>query len=598
MVNAKERETDRATLVQIDGLVKKFPSEGRLALDRVQADIRSGEVTGLVGPDGAGKTTLIRILAGLLEPTEGEVRVLGYDPVTEAEEIHLRIGYMPQRFGLYEDLSVLQNLQLYADLRGVAEGACPKIFDQLLTFTDLKRFTDRKAGNLSGGMKQKLGLACALVSKPELLLLDEPSVGVDPISRRELWRMVQDLIRENIGVVWSTSYLDEAELCESVILLNDGKKLFAGPPKDLTQRVQSRTFVLAVKEGRRQILSKALQLEPVVDCVVQGENVRLVLRSESPKAFLEGLGLDGRSTLTPARSRFEDAFVDILGGIPKGESIVAKNMHTIVKNGDAVIKAEGLTKRFGTFAATDQITFSVRRGEIFGLLGPNGAGKSTTFKMLCGLLKPTEGQASVVGFDLQRAGSKARNRIGYMAQKFSLYGDLTVRNNLEFFSGIYGLERSRQREAVESMIAIFALQPYLDFPAGQLPLGFKQRLAMACSLMHEPEVLFLDEPTSGVDPITRREFWGHINGLVQKGVTVLVTTHFMEEAEYCDRIGLVYRGQLIAMGPPDDLKRKVRIQTLPNPTMEDAFIALIREFDDSPRDTLKGAKAEMKKSET
>jgi ABC-2 type transport system ATP-binding protein len=581
MVQAKERETDRGPLVKIHGLIKKFAPKGRPALDRVEANIWGGQVTGLVGPDGAGKTTLIRILAGLLEPTEGEVRVLGYDPVTEAEEIHLRIGYMPQRFGLYEDLSVLQNLQLYADLRGVGESDRPATFEHLLTFTDLKRFTDRKAGNLSGGMKQKLGLACALMSKPELLLLDEPSVGVDPISRRELWRMVQDLKRENIGVVWSTSYLDEAELCESVILLNEGKRLFAGRPEELTQRVQSRTFVLAVKEGRREILSKALQLEPVVDGVVQGENLRIVLRSESAEVLLTELGLNGNGTLKPARSRFEDAFVDILGGIPKGESLVAKNMRSIGKNSDAVIRAEGLTKRFGTFAATDHVTFSVRRGEIFGLLGPNGAGKSTTFKMLCGLLKPSEGQASVAGFDLQRAGSKARNRIGYMAQKFSLYGDLTVRHNLEFFSGIYGLERSRRRNVVENMIGIFSLRPYVDVPAGQLPLGFKQRLAMACSLMHEPDVLFLDEPTSGVDPITRREFWSHINGLVEKGVTVLVTTHFMEEAEYCDRIALVYRGRLIATGSPDDLKRAVRTQTLLDPTMEDAFIALIREFDNN-----------------
>src|ERR1700751_2165732 len=407
MGQAKEQETDRGTLVEIHGLVKKFAPKGRLALDRVEAVIRGGEVTGLVGPDGAGKTTLIRILAGLLEPTEGEVRVLGYDPLKEAEEIHLRIGYMPQRFGLYEDLSVLQNLQLYADLRGLAESACPEIFDHLLTFTDLKRFTDRKAGNLSGGMKQKLGLACAWVSKPERLLLDEPSVGVDPISRRELWRMVQDLIRENIGVVWSTSYLDEAELCESVILLNEGKTLFAGPPRDLTRRVQARTFILAVKEGRRQILSKALQLEPVVDGVVQGENIRIVLRSESPNIFLNDLRLGETDSLIPAHSRFEDAFVDILGGVPKGESIVAKNMRAIERNADHVIRAEALTKRFGTFVATDQVTFSVQRGEIFGLLGPNGAGKSTTFKMLCGLLRPSEGRASVAGFDLQRAMGKA-----------------------------------------------------------------------------------------------------------------------------------------------------------------------------------------------
>ncbi len=573
-------QTKGSPLVKIRGLTKRFTAKGRVALDQLEADILNGQVTGLVGPDGAGKTTLIRILAGLLEPTEGEVRVLGYNPVTEAEEIHLRIGYMPQRFGLYEDLSVLQNLQLYADLRGVAENAIAETFDRLLAFTDLKRFTGRKAGNLSGGMKQKLGLACALVSKPELLLLDEPSVGVDPISRRELWRMVQDLLREDIAVVWSTSYLDEAELCESVILLNEGKTLFAGPPKELTKRVESRTFVLAVRESRRQILSKALQLEPVIDGVVQGENIRIVLRSDHPESFLKELGLDGESTLTSVQPRFEDAFVDILGGIPKGESIVAKNMRAIKKDGGAVIEANSLTKRFGTFVATDRVTFSVRRGEIFGLLGPNGAGKSTTFKMLCGLLKPSEGQANVVGVDLQRAMGKARKRIGYMAQKFSLYGDLTVRHNLEFFSGIYGLQGSHRRAAVESMIGIFSLQPYLDVPAGQLPLGFKQRLAMACSLMHEPDVLFLDEPTSGVDPLTRREFWGHINGLVEKGVTVLVTTHFMEEAEYCDRIGLIYKGQLIAMGAPDDLKRRVCTPALSEPTMEDAFIALVHEYDD------------------
>jgi ABC-2 type transport system ATP-binding protein len=592
MVEISEKEIRQTPLIKIRGLVKKFASKGRPALDRVEADIWSGQVTGLVGPDGAGKTTLIRILAGLMEPTEGEVRVLGYDPVTESDEIHQRIGYMPQRFGLYEDLSVLQNLQLYADLRGVPESDIPETFEHLLSFTDLKQFADRKAANLSGGMKQKLGLACALISKPQVLLLDEPSVGVDPISRRELWRMIQDLIQENVGVVWSTSYLDEAELCQSVILLNEGKTLFAGPPRDLTQRVQSRTFILAVKEGRRQILSKALQLEPVVDGVIQGENIRIVLRSESPKVFLNDLGLGGTDSLMPAHSRFEDAFVDILGGVPKGESIVAKNMRAIERNADAVIRAEALTKRFGTFVATDQVTFSVQRGEIFGLLGPNGAGKSTTFKMLCGLLKPSEGRASVAGFDLQQAMGKARNRIGYMAQKFSLYGDLTVRHNLEFFSGIYGLHGSRKRAAEENMIQIFSLQPYVDVPAGQLPLGFKQRLAMACSLMHEPDVLFLDEPTSGVDPITRREFWGHINGLVEKGVTVLVTTHFMEEAEYCDRIGLVYRGQLIAMGPPDDLKRKVRTPALSEPTMEDAFIALVHEFDEQnrPRKTLNDTK--------
>jgi drug efflux transport system ATP-binding protein len=581
MGHTEQRKTSLDPLVRIHGLTKKFDPQGRAALDRIDANILGGQITGLVGPDGAGKTTLIRILAGILAPTEGEVRVLGYNPLTEAEEIHSRIGYMPQRFGLYEDLSVLQNLQLYADLRGVPDSSSPDTFDRLLSITDMKRFTDRKAGNLSGGMKQKLGLVCALVNKPELLILDEPGVGVDPISRKELWRMVQDLVLENIGVIWSTAYLDEADLCESVILLNEGKTLFVGPPGALTRRVQSRTFVFAVPQNRRrEILSKALQLEPVVDGVIQGEKVRIVLRPESSEGFLKQLGLDGGSTLEPTRSRFEDAFVDILGGVPKDESVVARNMRAIEKDDRAVINAEALTKRFGTFVATDRITFSVQRGEIFGLLGPNGAGKSTTFRMLCGLLKPSGGQASVAGYDLQRAMGKARNRIGYMAQRFSLYADLTVRHNLEFFSGIYGLRGSRKRAAVENMIGIFSLRPYLGMSAGQLPLGFKQRLAMACSLMHEPDVLFLDEPTSGVDPITRREFWSHINGLVEKGVTVLVTTHFMDEAEYCDRIGLVYKGQLIATGAPDDLKRKVRTTALSDPTMEDAFIALIHEFDD------------------
>src|ERR1700751_5396401 len=304
MGQAKEQETDRGTLVEIHGLVKKFAPKGRLALDRVEADIRGGEGTGLVGPDGAGKTTLIRILAGLLEPTEGEVRVLGYDPVTEAEEIHLRIGYMPQRFGLYEDLNVLQNLQLYADLRGLAESACPEIFDHLLSFTDLKRFTDRKAGNLSGGMKQKLGLACALVSRPELLLLDEPSVGVDPISRRELWKIVQELVADGIGGIWSTAYLDEAELCDAVILLHEGKTIFDGPPKELTDRVRSRTFQLRVADNRRKVLAEALQSSAVVDGVVQGDHVRLVLNDSGARREIERFADD--RCLRPVPPRFED----------------------------------------------------------------------------------------------------------------------------------------------------------------------------------------------------------------------------------------------------------------------------------------------------
>ena len=568
---------DPRWLVETAGLVKSFREGVPPALDHLDTRVAGGAITGLAGPDGAGKTTLMRLLAGLLLPTAGSIRVLGFDPTTEPEEIRLRIGYMPQRFGLYEDLSVIQNLRLYADLRGVVGEERAASFERLLSFTDLKRFQARKAGALSGGMKQKLGLACALVSKPELLLLDEPSVGVDPISRRDLWKMVQDLVGEGIGVIWSTAYLDEVELCDAVILLHEGKKVFDGPPKELTDRVRSRTFQLLVASNRRKILAEALRLPAVVDGVVQGDHIRLVLKEGSSRDGIERFADD--RCLRPVAPRFEDAFVDTLGGLPKEESLVASTMPHLEHEGGSVIDAQDLTKRFGDFVATDRVTFSVNRSEIFGLLGPNGAGKSTTFKMLCGLLKPSSGTARIAGIDFRKSGTAARNRIGYMAQKFSLYGDLTVQQNLDFFSGVYGLQGKRKSSAIGRMIQAFGLENYLGNASGQLPLGFKQRLAMACALMHEPDVLFLDEPTSGVDPITRRQFWLHINGLVDKGVTVMVTTHFMDEAEYCDRIGLVYRGKLIALDTPDALKRSVRSTDLPDPTMEETFIQIIQRFD-------------------
>ncbi|MGO4385922.1 ATP-binding cassette domain-containing protein [Microvirga sp. 2YAF29] len=567
---------DKPAFIQLKDVTKRFGSAPP-ALDGVSGAIRGGEITGLVGPDGAGKTTLIRLMTGLMVPEAGSLSVLGFDTADQAADIQAAIGYMPQRFGLYEDLTIQENLNLYADLRGLPQAERPKVFDELLTFTDLKQFTARLAGKLSGGMKQKLGLACALLKKPQLLLLDEPSVGVDPISRRELWKMVENLTKDGIGVVWSTAYLDEAEACDRVLLLNQGKLLFTGKPADLTSRVDGRVFRLTGATGRRrQVLAKALGEDGVVDGVIQGEAIRLVMKPNmTPSAaLLKDAGPD--AAVEKAVPRFEDAFVDMLGGGPGGYSKLAAEARTLPSQGDKpVIEARGLTKRFGDFTASDNITFDIPRGQIFGLLGPNGAGKSTTFKMLCGLLKPTEGEGRVAGFDLRRDGAQARNTLGYMAQKFSLYGDLSVGQNLDFFAGVYGLSGQRRRERIALMTEIFDFRARKDMSAKDLPLGLKQRLALACAVMHEPQVLFLDEPTSGVDPITRREFWTHINGLVEKGVTVLVTTHFMDEAEYCDRISLIYRGRSIALGSPDELKAKVANASHPDPTMEDAFIALI-----------------------
>jgi ABC-type multidrug transport system ATPase subunit len=565
-------------LAVVEGLTKRFGAGATPALDRLDVVIEPGRVTGLVGPDGAGKTTLMRLLAGLLLPDEGRLGVCGLDPRSELAEIRRLVSYMPQRFGLYEDLSVIENLELYADLRGVTGPERRRAFERLLAFTDLARFTDRLAGRLSGGMKQKLGLACALIRAPRLLLLDEPSVGVDPISRRELWRMVYELVDQGIGVVWSTAYLDEAGRCADVLLINGGRALYQGPPQELTDRVRGRTFLVGgAGESRRRVLTAALERPEVIDGVIQGSGVRLVIKGGASPPELSAPGA-GAVELEPVAPRFEDAFVDLLGGGPKAESPLAGRPRPGSDSG-AIVEARELTKRFGDFTAADRISFRIGRGEIFGLLGPNGAGKSTTFKMMCGLLRPTSGTARVAGLDLYRAASSARARLGYMAQKFSLYGDLSVRQNLDFFAGIYGLSGDRRRRITGRMIESFGLGPYLGRDASSLPLGFKQRLALACAVMHEPDVLFLDEPTSGVDPLTRREFWSHINALAGRGVTAMVTTHFLDEAEYCDRVGLVYRGRIIAEGSPDELKDRARTAEAPEPTLEDAFIALIAAYD-------------------
>ncbi|CAH1188961.1 ABC exporter ATP binding subunit YbhF [Candidatus Nitrotoga sp. BS] len=564
--------------VEIVGVTKFFGNVE--ALHEITANILPGRLTGLIGPDGAGKTTLMRLMAALMAPSAGRIIVADCDTVRDSDRIHTLTGYMPQRFGLYEDLSVMENLRLYAQLQGVEPNTHQDIFERLLTFTRLAPFTKRLAGRLSGGMKQKLGLACAMMGKPRVLLLDEPSVGVDPVSRQDLWKMVRELTDEGMAVVWSTAYLDEAERCATVLLLNEGKIEYDGPPDELTTTLKHRSFrLLDPQQERRIVLSRVLDLKSVCDGVIQGNSVRAVLRKNATREEIDALAGEVGAEIAPVTPRFEDAFVDLLGGGPGGTSALAERMATVNFKGDIAVECLDLTRRFGDFIATDHVSFQVKKGEIFGLLGPNGAGKSTTFKMLCGLLKPTSGGAHVMGLDLRTATSEAKSQLGYMAQKFSLYGLLSARQNLEFSAGVYGFDGAAKRERINEMIEIFHLQQYIHLSPDDLPLGVKQRLALACALMHRPPVLFLDEPTSGVDPITRREFWTHINGLVRKGVTVLVTTHFMDEAEYCDRVALMYQAKVIALDTPDALKRSVFKDGSDEPTMEDAFIQLIQSAD-------------------
>ena len=567
--------------IQLHGLVKQFAGMKKPAVARLDCTIQSGYVTGLVGPDGAGKTTLMRMLAGLLKPDEGSATVLGLDPINDDSALHAVMGYMPQKFGLYEDLTVMENLTLYADLRSVTGERRQKTFARLLEFTSLGPFTGRLAGKLSGGMKQKLGLACTLVGEPKVLLLDEPGVGVDPISRRELWQMVHELAGDGMLILWSTSYLDEAEQCQDVLLMNEGELLYQGEPTALTRTMAGRSFLMhSPAENNRKLLQRALKQEMVSDGMIQGRSVRAILKKSATAEDLKRAPGMPELEIEETTPRFEDAFIDLLGGAGTSESPLGAILHTVEGTPDeTVIEAKQLTKKFGDFAATDHVNFAVKRGEIFGLLGPNGAGKSTTFKMMCGLLVPTSGNALVLGMDLKTGSGKARQHLGYMAQKFSLYGNLTVEQNLRFFSGVYGLRGRAQNEKIRRMSEAFGLDEIARHTTDALPLGFKQRLALACSLMHEPDILFLDEPTSGVDPLTRREFWLHINSMVEKGVTVMVTTHFMDEAEYCDRIGLVYRGKLIASGTPDDLKAQAADEQQSDPTMEQAFITLINDWD-------------------
>ncbi len=570
-------------------IVKSFrrdTAEVVKALDDVSLEASHGTLTALVGPDGAGKTTLIRLAAGLMSADSGELKVLDIDVAADPQQVQERIGYMPQKFGLYEDLTVHENLDLYADLHGISIDERRARYPRLMEMTALGPFTQRLAGRLSGGMKQKLGLACTLVRSPELLLLDEPTVGVDPLSRRELWQIILHLVHhQGLTVLLSTSYLDEAERCGRVVVLHQGKVLAQGRPADVGELAAGRTFMAEPPAGQKAsgLQARLLDDPSVVDAVPEGGRVRLVRAAQTGDQPGGNGSLHGMA-ITAVAPRFEDGFMALLRGTAAERramrSMTLEHSPAPPSNG-AVVQVHDLVKRFGAFTAVDHIRFDVRRGEIFGLLGPNGAGKTTTFRMLCGLLPATSGTLRVAGMDLRRARAEARQQIGYVAQKFSLYGQLSVIENLDFFASAYNLRGAHKRARIDWALRQFELAPLAGLPSGNLPGGFRQRLAMAAALLHEPETLFLDEPTSGADPLARREFWRRITALSEQGVTIVVTTHFMEEAEYCDRVAIMDAGRVLAQGTPAEIRGRAPSREGKAPTMEDAFIAVVEQARES-----------------
>ncbi len=477
--------------IEVNNISKSY---GKVkALDGVSFSVGKGEVFGLIGPDGAGKTSMYRILCTLLLPDSGTATVDGFDTVTQMNDIRRRVGYMPGRFSLYQDLTVQENLEFFATLFGttIEEG-----YDSIKAiYSQIERFRNRKAGALSGGMKQKLALSCALVHQPSVLFLDEPTTGVDPVSRKELWELLLMLKERDITIVASTPYLDEVRRCERVAFLDHGK-------------------------------------------------IR---------------GIDTPVTIL-------DRFADIFNppGINHAKGGEVKD--------EPVIEVSHLVKAFGSFHAVDDISFSVKRGEIFGFLGANGAGKTTAMHMLTGLNQPTSGSGRVVGFDIRTEYEQIKKHIGYMSQKFSLYEDLTVAENIRLFAGIYGMKDEEIRRKTDELLERLQFTEHKNTLVSSLPLGWKQKLAFSVSIFHEPGVVFLDEPTGGVDPATRRQFWELIYEAAGRGITVFVTTHYMDEAEYCDRISIMVDGKISAIGSPDELKEKFH-----QPDMDHVFTYLARQ---------------------
>ncbi|MEL6325679.1 MAG: ATP-binding cassette domain-containing protein [Cyanobacteria bacterium J06626_23] len=540
--------------IQAHQLEKNYGS--LTALYGVDLSVQTGEIFGLIGPDGAGKTTLFQILAGVLEATSGQVEVLGRAP----RLARLKVGYLTQQFSLYSDLSLEENLRYSASLREVPQPLFQARRDQYLRLMNLDRFSDRLAGKLSGGMKQKLALCCALIAQPQVLLLDEPTTGVDPVSRREFWDVLTTFSQAGVTIVVATPYLDEAERCHRVALMYDGKIAQMGTPDQLKQRLG-----YARLEVRTEPLNKAEKSllaagPPIEDVQTFGDRLDVLVSQATAgetavRNALEPYPLSPLA-IQQAAPTLENVFVHRLRQQGNDPAFVPlpRLRPPVGKHGEIAIGAYQLSKSFGDFRAVKAVTLEIRYGEIYGLLGANGAGKTTVIKMLCGLLGITSGDISLAGHRQQLRSSALRQRVGYMSQKFSLYDDLSIIENLEFYCGVYGVPYRKRREKIDWVLDICGLTGREDMLTGQLPGGWKQRVAFGASVMHEPDILFLDEPTSGVDPLARRQFWRQIEDLTRAGTAVLVTTHYLEEAEHCNRMAFMVAGEVVAEGSPSEVK--------------------------------------------
>ena len=543
--------------IKVRSLMKNYA--GFEAVKGVDLDIDAGEIFGIIGPDGAGKTSVFQVLGGVMEPTSGEARMYGKSTV----DARPFVGYLTQTFSLYQDLSVAENLQYVGQLRLLSQRMIEERGQHYLQMFDMARFTDRLAGSLSGGMKQKLALACALIAEPKILLLDEPTTGVDPVSRREFWDALAGLANEGMTMVVATPYLDEAERCHRVALMYDGVIRQTGTPAEIReqlglQRLEVRSADLAQLGQAEDILNRVSSINDVQRF---GDRLDLMVADveAGEKATREALAAAGiqAKEFKAGAPTLENSFVAKLRELG-GELKVApfpRRRQFRERPADAIaIGARNLSKRFGSFNAVKNINIEVKYGEIYGLLGANGAGKTTTIKILCGLLAASSGKMELAGESGSLRSSFVRQRIGYMSQKFSLYDDLTIEENLDFFAGVYRVPREEREEKKRWVLEISGLEGKGHLLTSSLPGGWKQRVAFGAAVMHEPSVLFLDEPTSGVDPLARRAFWKMINSIADRGVAVLVTTHYLEEAEQCNRLGFMVAGELVAEGTPSGVK--------------------------------------------